>query len=203
MIMKKITALCLVGVMGTTMPFFTASAGVDDIVKKCAACHGDDGNSKYEEVPNIGGMSAVYLHDTMMAYQNDERPGKKFKPKNGEETDMNAVARKLSEDDINALADYYAAKPFAPHPQEVDAEMAAKGKKTFDKLCEKCHSESGSVAEDDAGILLGQWKKYLQHEFELFDTQKRLMAKKMRKRYEKLGRQDKAEILEYLAGGNK
>ena len=59
------------------------------------------------------------------------------------------------------------------------------------------------MADDDSGILLGQWKKYLQHEFELFDTQKREMVKKMRKRYEKLGKEDKAEILEYLAGGKK
>ena len=201
--MKKITILYLLGLVGAVAPLVTASAGVEDIVKKCAVCHGDDGTSKYEEVPNIAGMSTVYIHDTMVAYQEKERPGKKFKPEDGEETDMNAVAEKLSEDDINALADYYAAKPFVPHLQEVDAEMAAKGKKTFDKLCEKCHSESGTVADDDAGILLGQWKTYLQHEFELFDSQKRLMVKKMRKRYEKLSQQDKVEILEYLAGGKK
>jgi sulfide dehydrogenase cytochrome subunit len=201
--MKKITVLCFIGLVGAAAPFVTASAGVADLVKKCNSCHGEDGNSKYEEVPNIGGMSVVYIHDTMVAYQNNERPGKKFKPDDGEESDMNAVAEKLSEADINALADHYAAKPFVPHLQQVDAEMAAKGQKTFKKLCEKCHSEGGTVADDDSGILLGQWKKYLQHEFELFDTQKREMAKKMRKRYEKLGKEDKLEILEYLAGGKK
>lgn len=200
--MKKLTAICLLGALASA-PFTTASADVAEMAKKCASCHGADGNSKHEEVPNIGGMSATYLHDTMMAYQAGDRPGKTFKPDDGEETDMNAVAKKLSEDDINALAAYYAGKAFVAHEQEVDAKYAAAGKKLFDKACEKCHSEGGTVADDDAGILAGQWKAYLTHEFELFTSGERPMPKKMAKRFNKLDEKKKEAIIEFLAGGAK
>ena len=184
-------------------PFATASADVAEMAKQCASCHGTDGNSKHEEVPNIGGMSAAYLHDTMMAYKDGDRPGKKFKPEDGEETDMNEVAKKLSEDDIQALADYYAGKEFVMHEQEVDAKYAAAGKKIFKSECEKCHSEGGTVADDDASILAGQWKAYLEHEFELFTSGDRVMPKKMEKRYEKLSDGKKKALTEFLAGGSK
>lgn len=200
--MKRLTAVCLLGMLAAA-PFTAASAGVDDMAKKCASCHGADGNSKHEEVPNIGGMSAVYLHDTMMAYQAGERPGKKFKSDDGDETDMNAVAKKLTEDDINAIAKYYAGKKFVKHEQKVDSAKAATGKKLFKKECEKCHSEGGTVADDDASILAGQWKAYLQHEFELFSSEEREMPKKMRKRFEGLSDEDKANLIEFFAGGSK
>jgi len=200
--MKKLTAFCLLGALAAA-PFATASAGVEEMAQKCASCHGDNGNSKHEEVPNIGGLSAPYLNDTMMAYKDGIRPGKKFKPDDGEETDMNAVAEKLSEEDIQNLADFYAAKKFVKHEQKVDPKLAEAGKRVFDKACEKCHSEGGSIAEDDASILAGQWKVYLQHEFELFSSGEREMPKKMAKRFDKLNDEQKAALIEFLAGGSK
>lgn len=200
--MKKLSTFCLLGVLAS-VPFTSATAGVKEMAMKCASCHGENGNSKHEEVPNIGGMSALYLHDTMMSYKDGTRPGRKFKPDDGEETDMNAVAKKLSEGDIQNLADFYAAKKFAKHEQKVDPKLAEAGKHVFDKGCEKCHSEGGSVAEDDASILAGQWKTYLKHEFELFSSGEREMPKKMAKRYEKLSEQEKEALLEFLAGGSK
>ncbi|GAB6043339.1 c-type cytochrome [Endothiovibrio diazotrophicus] len=200
--MKKIT-LAMLGLFALAGPCGSALAGVDEMANKCNACHGDGGNSSHEEVPNIAGMSEAYIHDTMMAYQAGDRPGKKYTPEGGEESDMNTVAKALGEDDINALAAHYAALTFQPHAQPVDAEMAKAGKKHFLKNCKKCHSEGGSVADDDAGILAGQWKAYLHHEFELFDSGEREMPKKMAKRFEKLSDEEKAELIEFLAGGGK
>lgn len=200
--MKKLTAFCLLGIFASA-PFATASAGVEEMAKQCASCHGADGNSTHEEVPNIGGMSALYLHDTMMAYKDGTRPGKKFKSDDGDETDMNAVAEKLSEEDIQNLADLYATKQFVKHAQQVDAKLAEAGKHLFKKNCEKCHSEGGSVAEDDASILSGQWKSYLHHEFELFNSGEREMPKKMAKRFERLNDQEKDALLEFAASGRK
>jgi len=200
--MKKMT-LAALGLFALAGPCGYAVAGVDDMAKKCDECHGSGGNSSHEEVPNIAGMSVTYIHDAMMAYQSGDRPGKKYKPENGDETDMNAVAKKLSEDDINALAEHYAGKTFEVHEQKVDAALAATGKKHFNKDCKKCHSEGGSLADDDAGILAGQWKPYLQHQFELFSSGEREMPKKMSKRFEKLDDDAKAAIIEFLAGGSK
>jgi sulfide dehydrogenase cytochrome subunit len=201
--MKKTIVLSLAGLMSVAVPFATLQAGSDDLADKCDACHGKDGGSEDSKVPSIGGMSEYYLHDTMMAYRSGDRPGVKYKPKSGEETDMNAVAKKLSEGDINALASHYADESFVPHPQSVDAAQAAKGKKVFEKYCEKCHSEGGSVADDDAGILAGQWKPYLEEQFKMFNEGTRPMPRKMEKKLKKVDEGDQAAIVEFLAGGGK
>ena len=127
--MRRITAIMVAGLLAA--PWVGVSAGVDAIAKDCDACHGKGGNSEQGEVPSIAGMSAAYLGDAMTAYKSGERPGLKFKPKDGDETDMNAVAKKLSEDDIKGISEHYAGNTFKPVKQNVDAALAAKGKKVF------------------------------------------------------------------------
>ena len=85
----------------------------------------------------------------------------------------------------------------------MDAALAAKGKSAFDDSCDKCHSEGGSVAGDDAGLIAGQGKPYLEAQFKQFDDGSRSMPKKMKKKYEALSGEDKAAIIEFLAGGGK
>ena len=198
---KQVTAYCVVGMLAFAAPIATVSADTAALIKSCDSCHGVDGNSEDGEVPNIAGMSVTYLHDMMMAYKSGERPGIKYKPKKGDESDMNAESKDLSEDEINALAKHYAAKKFAVHAQAVDAALAAKGAEVFDSACEKCHSERGSLASDDSGILLGQWKPYMEKQFKLLDSGKREMTKKMKKKYDALDAADKAAIIEFLAAG--
>ena len=56
---------------------------------------------------------------------------------------------------------------------------------------------------DDLAIMLGQWRNYLEMEFQDFDTGERKMAPKMREKYETLSADDKKAILElYVSGGN-
>jgi len=201
--MKKTIIMSLAGLISIAIPLATLQAGSDALVDKCDACHGKEGRSEDGKVPSIGGMSETYLHDTMMAYRSGERPSVKYKPKDGDENDMNTVAKKLSESDINAVAAHYAGESFVAHPQSVDATLAAKGKKVFDKACEKCHSEGGSVADDDAGILAGQWKPYLEEQFKMFADGSRPMPKKMAKKFKKMDEGELAAMAEFLAGGGK
>jgi cytochrome subunit of sulfide dehydrogenase len=199
--MKKFTVLSFGALISLALPLGIAQADVQAMADKCENCHGKGGNSDDGKVPNIAGMSAIYLTDTLNAYVAGDRKGVKYKPKDGDESDMEEVAKKLSEADIDALAKHYAGQEFIPHIQEVDAAKAALGKKKFDKNCEKCHSEFGSVADDDAGILLGQWKPYLKEQFDLFSDGSRTMSKKMKKKFEKLDDEEKASIIEFLASG--
>ena len=199
--LKKITiALFGAGLLafGASAPAF--AGGLSDMVKECEECHGKDGNSEHPEVPNIAGYSATYIHDAMMAYQSGDRPGVKFKEEDGEETDMNEVAKKLSEDDINALADYFSKKTFKSHAgeQETDPKLVKRGEKLFKKKCKKCHADFGTDPEDDAGILGGQWMKYLEHQFKMFHDGDREMPKKMKKKFKKLKEADYEAIIHAL-----
>lgn len=181
-------------------PIVAVHADVDKLAGKCDECHGKDGNGTDLHVPNIAGASATYITDTLNAYKSGDRPGVKYTPEGGKETDMGAIAKDLSDDDITALAEHYAGKPYKSQAQQVDAALAAKGKDAFDSGCEKCHSEGGAVAEDDAGILAGQGKAYLEEQFKLFSDGSRPMTKKMKKKWEKASEEDLKAIIEFLAG---
>lgn len=195
--MNKIITLSI----AVSLSIISAGAWADDMIDECDNCHGKDGISEDGKVPTIAGMSAQYIIDTFTGYLSGDRPAIKYKPSSGDETDMAEVARKLSEKDIQKLADFYAGKPFKVSEQPFNADMAAKGKEVFDKQCEKCHTEGGAVAADDAGILLGQWKPYLVEQFELYSSGDRVMSKKMKKKYEKVSEEDIANMIEFLASG--
>ncbi len=168
------------------------------LVNSCNKCHGKDGNSNQKEVPNIAKASAIYLHDTLMAFKSGERKGEEYRDADGNVTDMNKVVADLSEEQITALAEYYAAKSFVPHSQNANLAMADEGAKLFNKKCEKCHSDGGTNPDDDAGILAGQPKQYLINQFSYFDKGEREMPKKMRKKFRKLTDEQKQQIIEFL-----
>lgn len=173
-----------------------------NLVEECAACHGDGGASTHEEIPIIGGMSAFYLEEQLRAYRK-ERPCQEVEfpggPREGETTDMCKEAKNLTEDQITRLSEYYAEKPFVPADQEYDAELAAKGAKIHDRNCQKCHSEGGSLAFDDAGILAGQWKHYLRESFAEYRKDERWQPEKMKPKMEELTDADTRALIEYYA----
>ena len=201
--MKAIPLLSLVGLLALAAPLTGTAADVEQLAEKCGACHGKDGNSEHDKVPSIAGMSAVNLVDALTDFQGGDRPASRFKPEGGEETDMKEVTSKLSDADMQAVSDYFASKTFVPNWQPGDAEQARQGREIFKRSCEKCHSEGGTEADEDVPILAGQWKPYLQRQFDLFSSGEREMTKKMRMRFEKLDDQDLAALVEYLTGAGR
>lgn len=168
---------------------FTTSSMALDLAKKCADCHGKDGNSTEGKVPTIAGISAAYFKDTMKMYKTGDRPAMDFKVK-GKTQNMKDITNKLSDGDIAKLADFYAKKKFKAADQKFDAAKAKKGKKLHKKYCEKCHENGGRSAEDDAGLLAGQHSEYLKYTFDSFKSKKRTMGKKMAKKFEKMLKTD-------------
>lgn len=192
---KKIILSIALSVM---LPLSFAVADDAALVKeKCGACHGDDGNSKDGKVPSIAGFSAEMIEDTMEQFKSGDRLAKKYKPKDGKETDMSEIAKDLSEDDTAKIAAYFAAQKFTPVKQDFDAELAKKGEKIHKKKCEKCHSDNGTNAEDDAAILAGQHREYLEKEFEKIANKERDVPKKMKKRFKKLTEEQRKELIEF------
>jgi sulfide dehydrogenase cytochrome subunit len=190
----RIAGLLLGGALLLSLPLF---AGASELTDKCDKCHGKNGNSEDPKVPTIAGFSAATLEDILNQYKNEERPAEKYKPKGGEETDMVAVSKKLSDAQIKEVAKYYAGKKFIPHKQKFDAKLAKKGAKLHDRKCEKCHSDGGSNPEDDAAILAGQWREYLEHQFALIKKREREVPKKMWKKFKKLNDEKMKELIEF------
>ncbi len=156
-----------------------ASAGTPSarmLANTCAGCHGTKGSSAGPASPTIAGISHDYFIETMEAYQSGERPS----------TIMKRIARGYSQKEIELMASYFSQQAFVRLPQDHDSNAARRGKKLHKKYCEKCHEEDGRSAEDDAGILAGQWQPYLRFTLEDFTSGKRPMEKKMKKRMNKL-----------------
>lgn len=146
------------------------------LANTCAGCHGTDGASQGPATPSISGLSVDYFIEIM----------EKFKEGDAVSTIMGRIAKGYSSDEIEQMAEHFAALPFVPAEQDFDASMAKKGAKLHDKSCEKCHSEGGSLMDDDAGILAGQWKPYLEWTLHDVVSGERKVPKKMKKKLAKI-----------------
>jgi cytochrome c553 len=76
-------------------------AGKAKVQSVCAACHGANGVSVSDAIPNLAGQKAVYLESQLRAL----RDGSRKNPI------MNAVAGQLGNDDIANVAAYFAGLP--------------------------------------------------------------------------------------------
>ena len=181
-----------------------ALAAVPDAAKDCSGCHGDNGVSTRDEIPTIAGASAFYIEGQMQSYQKEQRPCPKVdKTDKSGKSDMCEVAKKLDAAQIKEVAAYFEGQKFVAAKQPVDAALVAKGKSLHDIRCEKCHSEGGSVADDDAGILAGQWKGYVLEAFKEFESGKRTQPEKMKPKTKGLSDADYKALAEYYASETK
>ena len=71
------------------------------MLKACASCHGRDGRGGQFDHPALTGQNRTYLVDSMVAFQDEDRENDIYGR-------MRDIARSLTEDEIEALADYYA-----------------------------------------------------------------------------------------------
>ena len=185
-------------------PWSPGALGADGavIAEQCDQCHGPSGHSEDSQVPSIGGFSEFAIIDLLESYRVGFRQARPVALPDGTETDMVEISRALSDEEIEAVALRYSLETWRPHKQPFDATLAKRGAEIHNAKCDKCHSEGGSVAEDDLAILAGQWREYLKMEFEDFDTGSRRMVDKMKAKYETLSDADKAALLEfYVSAG--
>lgn len=177
-------------------------ADAPDIAESCNECHGEGGVSTEPDVPTIAGMSAFVLEDYLLTYQDEARPCHETEYRSGDTerppTTMCQIADELSEDEITAIAEHYAAKTFEPAPQEFDAALADEGASIHRRDCEKCHTDNASNPEDDAGVMAGQWMPYLRQVFEDYESGERpFIEDKMQEKFEQLSAEDKEALIHF------
>ena len=157
-------------------PELMTGASTTMLANTCAGCHGGNGVSMGPSIPTLAGMSSVYFVETMEGYKTDEIPS----------TIMGRLAKGYTTAEFEQMGEYFAKQEFVAAKQDADSAKAEKGAKIHDKYCEKCHSEAGTVADDDSGILKGQWKSYLSAQMMDFHNKDRKASKKMAKKMKKM-----------------
>ncbi len=182
----------------------------------CLGCHGPGGVSEGPATPTISGMSEIYIIGAMLAYKydNDEDKIDEIIDADADFEDveffartstvMNRIAKGYSEEEIKILAEHFANLSYERKEQSIDTGKAKTGAKLHEKHCEKCHEDGGSSAEDDAGVLAGQWIPYLEYTMADFSSGDREMPKKMKKQMEKMheahGDAAIADLIQFYAG---
>jgi sulfide dehydrogenase cytochrome subunit len=164
----------------------------------CAGCHGPEGQATGPAIPNLAGMSENYFIDSMTYFKalpKDAASAEDARPA----TIMNRIAKGYTDEQIEAMAGYFAALPVYKASVPHDAAKAQAGADVYEAGCAKCHDEGGSLADDDAGILAGQWLPWLQYSMVDFTSGHREMPKKMKKEVEKLSDDELQAVLHFFA----
>lgn len=161
----------------------------------CAGCHGTNGASNGPAIPSLAGLSKDYLVEAMEAYKEDEK----------NPTIMNRIAKGYSTKQFELMGDFFSAqKVHQIKGQTFDYAKAKSGKKLHEKYCSSCHSEGGTVTDDEAGLLAGNATYFLEFSLEDFHDGSRDMPKNMKKKIKKMLKKDKdafEKLINYYSKG--
>ena len=199
--MKNVKSKITLALIGSLLLWSNCAYTSDivGLVTMCEGCHGKDGNSTDPDVPIIAGFSHEGFLNTMDVFRENDRIARRFQKPGEPETVMNDIARALSDEDVEVLADYFSKRPFIPAEQDADEVQAARGEIIHKQKCEKCHYGNGADPVEDAAILAGQWTVYLRRQFDNILSGKRIIPRSMLRKVRKLSERDVEALLNFYA----
>ena len=129
----------------------------------CVACHGPDGNSQNPDYPILAGQSWRYIYIELR----DFKEGRRSDPQ------MSPMAATLSQEDMIALGNFFAAQKPAPIKFQADGAKVEAGRKTSDAvLCPMCHL-GGFVGQNEIPRVAGQYPQYVKKQLQDFKARRR------------------------------
>jgi len=139
-----------------------AAQGTTRGVAPCMSCHGPDGAGMAAAgYPRIAGMDAGYMAKQLRDYQAGTRNNPVMMP----------MAKNLTDEEISAVAGYYAAMPIPPVSAEPPAEPVARTAKDLIEwgdwtgrglaACSQCHAPNGNGIGSAFPGISGQHAAYL------------------------------------------
>ena len=146
--------LTIVGValaIGLGFSAATQAGGVSGSMlgNTCAGCHGVNGASAAETMPTIGGQSKAYIETTMKQYRDGSRAS----------TIMGRIAKGYNDEQLAAMAEFFAKQRWVSAPQQADAKLAKQGEALYTKSCKMCHALHGSSSSKliADSVPFGKW----------------------------------------------
>jgi cytochrome c553 len=163
MIRSSLIVLGLLAAPALGQPDPAQMAAAREKAQVCAACHGPDGNSTNSQYPILAGQSWRYIYIEL----------KDFKEGRRSDPEMSPMAANLSQDDMVALGNYYAAQKPAPIKFRFDGAKIDAGRKIADAaLCPMCHLGE-FVGQNQIPRVAGQWPQYVKKQLEDFRAKRR------------------------------
>lgn len=124
----------------------------------CVHCHGEDGNSPLDHVPNLAGQNPTYLLTQIDKFGDGRR----------KDDFMSGLVKVLKPEDRFNMAVYFASQRVKPSPAR-NTQLEQAGARHFVRACVGCHGEGGKgsreiarLASQQAGYLKNALKGYRQ-----------------------------------------
>lgn len=114
----------------------------------CGQCHGDDGNSKKPDVPNLAQQNPSYLLQQIENFANGTR--KNYV--------MNILSKNFSREDKVNLALFYANNQL--EEIKTDPQLTKAGQSLYAEKCSTCHGSKG-IGNKEFARLAGQQVSYV------------------------------------------
>ncbi|MCY1412682.1 cytochrome c oxidase, cbb3-type, subunit III [compost metagenome] len=127
-----------------------AYAAGQERITLCGHCHGEDGNSKRDYIPNLAAQNPCYLFNAFEKYANGERS----------DYVMSRLAKTLSQEERVDIAVYFSQQDVRPAAGAVDEVLRGEGAVLFQQVCVACHGQQ-ALGLENAPRLAGQPAEYL------------------------------------------
>jgi len=122
----------------------------------CGYCHGEDGNSKRDYIPNLATQHPLYLFNQFEQFGDGRR----------EDLVMTTLAKSLSVQERIDIAVYFNQQTVRPR-EGGDPALAAVGERFFGSFCFTCHGAEAKGVRD-MPRLAGQPARYLENTLKRF-----------------------------------
>lgn len=86
------------------IPLLATEGDEDRFILGCNTCHNEDAMNRGYQIPILEGQKIEYFKETMLAYKEGDRENDRYNL-------MRGISEKLTEEEIDRLAEYYSAKP--------------------------------------------------------------------------------------------
>jgi cytochrome c553 len=173
--MRNLNVLVGLFVSAIISPVIAADlSSAEGLYTICAECHGVNGVSDKDDVPNLAGQKKLYLYKQFLEFRaaaNNEVGTHRL----GHRTHaaMNIIGQGLTKLELESLARYLAKLPCS-----TDARIAPRVKPMAAGVCENCHGAAGVVGADIIPNIAGQKAVYLKKQLTAFRSNVRGKAEK-------------------------
>ncbi|WP_165873427.1 c-type cytochrome [Parasulfuritortus cantonensis] len=141
-------------VAGSAADFEKASQAGKKAAFFCVNCHGEDGNSAYDYIPNLAGQNAVYLLNQIEKFADGRR----------QDEFMSGLIKVLKPEDRFNMALYYSGETVKTAVVK-DSKQVAHGQQIYERACKSCHGAQG-YGNEKIARLAGQQPVYLKKALE-------------------------------------
>jgi cytochrome c553 len=103
---------------------------LEERIKLCGTCHGEDGNSRIPDTPSLAGQPEFFVMNQLFMMREGVRRVEA----------MAALVNELKDDELDGLAKHFAARPPRASDEAIDPALVQRGAPLAERLrCGSCH----------------------------------------------------------------